>query len=375
MSHDRLDELEPFASLFEMPATSFEGFVRRRDRKRRNQRIAAGLVAIAVFVVPVVWVVVTGGMFERTQTPASTGIPSSVPVPRALEVDDSTPVPAAPDVDYVIDLDTNVVSRLPKTILGSVVRSTPRGTPRYAVSSNGSRLAYVGTGDDGNPQIFVGRIDGTGLRQVTHDRSDPTSPAWSPDGTTIAYVGSGSEGRNAIFVLDVASGETRKVIDGIMWDPSFTPDGSSILYTGGSNQRPVLRTVPVAGSESSLLIGPSEGIDDAGNGSLSPDGSVVTFLGSGEPESGEVEHCGPCRFVANADGTGRRVIAGWMAISAGTWSPDGTRIVTDEIVTSNGDVVPSFILVVDVATGAGTKVADGRAAIWINDHMLLVEVR
>ena len=41
---------------------------------------------------------------------------------------------------------------------------------------------------------------------------------------------------------------------------------------------------------------------------------------------------------------------------------------------SDGERVPSFILVTDIATGAGTKVADGRAAIWINDHMLLVEV-
>ena len=354
------------------PQYSIGDLVETRDRKRRNKRIAAGVVAIAIFAAPVVLFALH--VFDRTQSPASTGIRSTAPTPRPLQVDDSAPVPDAPGVDYVIDLDKNVVTPLPETILRSVVSATWRETGRYAVSSDGSRLAFIGTGDDGNPQIFVARLDGTGVRQVTRDQTGPTSPAWSPDGTTIAYEGNGSAGRHAIFVVDVATGETRQVIDGgTLGQPTFTPDGSTLLYVGGTNQRPVLRTVPVTGGESTVLIEPRGGINDVGNGSLSPDGSLVTFMGSGVPDSGEVEHCGPCRFVSNVDGTGRRVISGWMAIPAGTWSPDGTRIVTEEIVASNGEVVPSFILVVDVATGAGTKVANGRAAIWINDHMLLVE--
>jgi hypothetical protein len=45
---------------------------RRRDRKRRNQRIVAGVVGIAVFVAAV-WIVTTGGTFDRTQTPTVPG--------------------------------------------------------------------------------------------------------------------------------------------------------------------------------------------------------------------------------------------------------------------------------------------------------------
>ena len=128
-------------------------------------------------------------------------------------------------------------------------------------------------------------------------------------------------------------------------------------------------TVPVAGGRSTLLVGPGEGLTDAGNGSMSPDGSLVTFLGAGFPASGEGEHCGPCRFMANSDGTERRVIPGWMSIPAGTWSPDGSRIVV-----SDGTTAPTIIVVVDVATRVGTTVANGRAAIWVDDHTLLVEV-
>jgi hypothetical protein len=42
---------------------AFERLVHRRDRKRRNKRIAAGIVGIAVFVAAV-WIVTTGGSFN-----------------------------------------------------------------------------------------------------------------------------------------------------------------------------------------------------------------------------------------------------------------------------------------------------------------------
>jgi hypothetical protein len=54
------------------PPGSFERLLRRRDRKRRNQRILAGSVGIAVFVAAI-WFVTSGGRLDRTQTPAVPG--------------------------------------------------------------------------------------------------------------------------------------------------------------------------------------------------------------------------------------------------------------------------------------------------------------
>src|SRR5262245_41665956 len=67
---DRFDVLERYAPMFEAPEPSFERFQRRRDRKRRNQRISAGVVGIAVFLLAV-WVVTTGGPFDRSPEPAA----------------------------------------------------------------------------------------------------------------------------------------------------------------------------------------------------------------------------------------------------------------------------------------------------------------
>jgi Tol biopolymer transport system component len=360
MKSDRFEVLERLAPLLDAPEPSFEGFLRRRDRKRRNQRIMAGVVGIALFVVPVALIAVLSSR-DRTQTPADRG----------------RSVSEVPMVDYVIDLDTGEMTPLPEAIIRSV-----RGVfaTQYAVSPDGSLLAYVRRiGDE--EQIFIAGIDGTGVRQMTHDAgipggphgsTDPSggfSPAWSPDGTRIAYEGYGSKGVHSLFVLDVASGESTQIeISGVTrimpLEPQFTPDGSALVFTGGSDSRPVIQIVPIDGGKGSLLIGPDENLRDASNGSLSPDGSLVTFLGS------EIGGPGPERWMANADGTERRLLPNVYGLPcgsnpAGTWSPDGSRIVCREA---------SKVIVIDIATGRASPVAQGRGAIWLDDHTLLVSV-
>jgi Tol biopolymer transport system component len=338
---------------------------RRRDRKHRNQRIAAGLVGIGVFVAAV-WIVTSGGPFERAPAPAVTG-PTGPADP---------PIAGAPGVDYVIDLNTGVMTPLPDTVIRSL--GGPLFEHQHAISPDGSLLAFVGTNEE-KDQIFIAGIDGTAVRQVTHEPNGAWSPAWSPDGTSIAYEGLDSGHVLGLYLLDVASGESTQItgvnVDyerggdrtlrpGQPLEPQFTPDGSSLVYTGGSNGHPVIRIVPVAGGTSTDLIGPSGNLRDAENGSLSPDGSLVTFLGS---QSGGPE---PLRWVADTDGTERRLLPDVYGIPCrstptGTWSADGSRIVCSEA---------SRVIVVDIATGAATPVAYGRGAIWLDDHTLLVSV-
>jgi hypothetical protein len=494
MSSDRFDVLERFAPLFETPEPSFEGFLRRRDRKRRNQRIAAGVVGIALFVAPVA---LLAGLLssDRTQTPAATqtvvdsinecerllvtrqemkyalGVPAEDPGPSisadgasfgceyafkqggyrmaisaypidapprplarpepvqgigdearftrfgTVGVDESQlatsilqvrigdlilrfeglwPVqgigsfdlphlrqlaefalstlsgigPELPEVDYVIDLNTGEMTPLPGAILrslGPAGRRPFQSPGQYAASPDGSRLAYVGTGDDGSLQIFTSGIDGTGVRQVTHDPTGAISPAWSPDGTKIAYVGNTSSFDGNLFVLDVGTGEATKITDESVSRPQFTPDGSSLLYTVysrvGGIEEAVLRVVPVTGGKGTPLFDPqARGFGYTGGGSLSPDGSLLTFMGH------RIGGPGAIRFVTNADGTDWRSIGSCISNPAGTWSPDGSRIVCGP----NGP--PPGIRVIDIATGHTTRVAKGQVAIWLDGHTLLVEV-
>jgi Tol biopolymer transport system component len=336
------------------PEPSYERLVQRRDRKRRNQRITAGVVGIAVFVAAV-WIVTSVGSLDRTQTPGASG--TTAPAEPTTTAPVVAPPSDFPEVDYVIDLNTGEMTGLPGAIIRWLVAAEPRfALTRYAASSDGSMLAFVGTGEEGSPQIFIAGIDGTGVRQVTHDPTRATTPAWSPDGTLIAYEGYGYRDIQSVYVLDLATGDATRITDGIdaAWEPQFTPDGRSLLYGPG------LRTVPLAGGESMPLFEAGAG---GGNASMSPDGSLVTFLADC-PNGG-----GPCRYVANADGTDWRRIPGWMATPAGTWSPDSSRLVT---VSGNPG---GAIWVIDVATGERVQAAArGRMAIWLDDHTLLVGV-
>ena len=284
---------------------------------------------------------------------------------------DRTRAPGLPEGDSVIDLNTGVITPLPEAILRSL-GETAEGTQaesHYAASPDGSQLAYVATGDERIPQIFIAGIDGTGIRQVTHDPVGAGWPAWSPDGTTIAYVGGRRAPRDLIpgnlFILDVARGESKQIADGVV-DPysgiQFAPDGSSVVYTdpGSSSDAAEMRTVPVAGGQSTILFGGGHGgMGHAAQGSMSPDGLLVTMTGH------EIGGPGAAVFVSNADGTQRRTIAGYGTNPAGTWSPDGSQIVC----LSYG----GRILVVEVATGDASPVAEGNGATWLDDHTLLVE--
>jgi hypothetical protein len=279
----------------------------------------------------------------------------------------SVTVPGVPEGDYVIDLNTGVRTPLPEAIIRSL-GGTAEGEgaeSHYAASPDGSQLAYVGTGEEGSPQIFIAGIDGTGIRQMTHHPVGAGSPAWSPDGTSIAYQGGGGDRRD-LYVLDVASGKSTQIADGVVpwgFGLQFTPDGSSLVYTGGSDPEPEMRTVPVAGGKSTILFGGGHGgMGGAGDGSLSPDGSLVTMMGH------EVGGPGAIRFVANADGTELRQIAGRGSNPAGTWSPDGSQIVCLQ-----RDARRSGIIVVDISTGEVLPVSEGSEAIWLDDHTLLVE--
>jgi Tol biopolymer transport system component len=287
---------------------------------------------------------------------------------------------STPQIDYVIDLDTCAMTPLTASILESLAEpESPVSPSSYAASPDGTRLAYVGIDSDGHPQIYIADLDGTGVRQVTHDPSAATSPAWSPDGTSVAYIGYESPTRDVrdVFTVDVATAEPRQLTHGANVAGSglqFTPDGSSVIFTRVTAVWPpnvrLLALAPTSGPvlERNItpLIGPTGELDGAWAGSMSPDGSLVTFMAGNVTAQGIL--CGPCRHIANLDGTAEWPTPAecYRANPAGTWSPDGSQIVC-----SSAD---HRIVLVDVATGHVTHVGDGTSAIWLDDHTLLVDV-
>ena len=59
--------IERLGERYGAPDLSTDQLLNRRDRKRQNQRITAGVVGIAVFVAAI-WIVTSGGVFDRSET-------------------------------------------------------------------------------------------------------------------------------------------------------------------------------------------------------------------------------------------------------------------------------------------------------------------
>jgi Tol biopolymer transport system component len=348
--------LERESTKVDLEPDDFERLVRRRDRKRRNRRISAGVVGIAVFVAAI-WIVTSGGVFDRSETsvvpggdvtgPAETGPAETGPTATGQGAPGILPVSVT---DYLVDLETGATTPLPESIVG-----TEDVTSDYAVSPDGSRLAYVRRGDNGGVGIFVANLDGTGIEKVTNDFRFAHQPAWSPDGSKIAFIAKpGGEAHERMFLLYLATGISTPVTGAYdaQW-PTFSPDGSSIVYNvwrGGVGE---VRVVPVAGGESERLV---DGERGTVYGELSPDGSLLSYACG---ESWPYDLC-----LANADGTDARLLVGGVE-APGKWSPDGTRIAYWTF--------PSSVYVVDVATGEETGVASGALPTWLDGHTLIVE--
>ncbi|MBN2716834.1 MAG: PD40 domain-containing protein, partial [Deltaproteobacteria bacterium] len=73
----------------------------------------------------------------------------------------------------------------------------------------GNRMAVV-LSKDGNPEIYLGNADGSGLRRLTNSGSIDVSPSFSPDGSKIAFV-SDRHGSPQIFVMSAGGGGAKRV--------------------------------------------------------------------------------------------------------------------------------------------------------------------
>jgi dipeptidyl aminopeptidase/acylaminoacyl peptidase len=238
-------------------------------------------------------------------------------------------------------------------------------------SPDGTRIAYVASGEPRGSQIFVRWMDAEGATtQVTRVERGPGNLQWSPDGARIAFTmavedaetwsielpprpqgakwtegpkivsrldyradrrGFVDTSHSHIFVVPAEGGTPRQLTNG-EWDhsgPRWTADGQEILFSSLREEEAdwmwresEIYAVTVEGGQIRQLTtrkGPDSGPIP------SPDGRLVAYQGQDFSHDTYVENG---LFVMNADGSNPRRIAGELGRSLAnlTWAPDGSGL-------------------------------------------------
>jgi TolB protein len=99
--------------------------------------------------------------------------------------------------------------------------------PRF--SPDGNQVVFA-SNRSGNWDIWLINRDGTGLMQLTGDHTDEVAPCWSPDGSQIAYTVWGNRSRQwEIWTLSLAQPGVRHFLAYGMF-PDWSPDGGKIAF-------------------------------------------------------------------------------------------------------------------------------------------------
>lgn len=370
---------------FAPPERSFDRLVARRDRKQRNKRITAGVVAVAVAVAGI-------GMVLRAfdSSPRTPAVPSLSPLPTNGDITFVGRGKSDMASLYLVDPSGGTPRRLLDLAPGCRRRGTSWCEPWIRSvdwSPDGTRIAYAlydgalgRVGDRAG--IYVMEVATEQIHRLTRCsapcvRQDDIE--WSPDGSRIAYTQmdhdfcnwpSSFAGSCSIHTVSVDGTDRTKVATGSVVDPvnpSWSPDGTTIAFSGRvgeSGEEWFVYTMVLDGSEPSRLA-PDLPAPEQNLPAWSPDGSTIAFLADG---GGTMEEGWPYElWLVAPDGSERRLLTpgccrvggGGLPAQAPEWSPDGAQILIHE---------GSFIgmEVIDAATGDRSviSVKAGGAIAW-----------
>lgn len=203
----------------------------------------------------------------------------------------------------------------------------------YTIEPSGTNLIQLTDGQDYRPRwspdgsrIVFQRFDGDRSFLWTMDADgsnleplgvEGSQPSWSPDGTRIAFCRGPRYRLNEIFTVNVDGSDLRQLTHDRVPDvlPTWSPDGLTILYTHGEPHAD-LYLMEADGSEQRPLTR-NRWNDYAGD--WSPDGSTIVFH---RQRAGNWD-----LYAIHPDGSGLERLTDTKATEwAPAWSPDGSRI-------------------------------------------------
>jgi TolB protein len=230
------------------------------------------------------------------------------------------------------------------------------------VDSSGKWMVFTSTRDSDHPNIYLQKVDGMSVIQLTNDDADYAFPTFSPDGKEIAFCSTRS-GNWDIYTMDINGKNVVQVTNDPLQHihPSFAPDGNRVVYCsiGGKSGQWELWTVDLTTSEKRMVgfglfptWSPSRDVDRIAFQRARQRGGRWFGLWTLDLVDGESRKITEVTASSNA------------AIVCPSWSPDGKEIAFATIAEPNSSSSGKPLGQEDIWTiscdGAGrTRVTDG----------------
>ena len=229
------------------------------------------------------------------------------------------------------------------------------------VSARGGLVVFTSLRDDPKPQVYLRAADGS-VRRLT-EGLDAGHPRLSPDLRTVVFD-SREEGERDLWLVGVDGTGLRRLTDtpsDETW-PTFAPDGASVAFSGDRDGEREIYRVPVGGGRVTRLTDEPDGA--AGEPDWNPrDGRIAYTLDVGGV---------PRPHVLGGGRVGAPVLGGDQAGWRGrwpVWKPDGTGLLflsTDQVCSCPAD--PDVEKVYQVDTGPGLPVTAAPGLLLAEDR-------
>jgi TolB protein len=217
-----------------------------------------------------------------------------------------------------------------------------------SVDPTGRFLVFASTRHSPYADIYIQRVDGTSVTQLTSDTASDAFPTFSPDGSKIAFC-STRNGSWDIYVMDADGRNVVQVTNTPLQEmhPSFSPDGTRLVYCaiGGRSDQWELWVVNLLTNEKRMVgyglfpsWSPEKGRDRIAFQRARQRGSRWFSLWTLDLIDGEARNVTEVAVSTNA------------AVISPSWSPDGRQI--------------AFATVIEPALSRGDK-PSGQQDIWI----------